>query len=230
MVVVLLACCCHSSWGLSSVTSVYHDSLGRSRSQSQSSSTGGVGSHLHQEKSSNHVDAETAPLNMNTPARQSLPDHLKLVPMQGKGLGVVTTVPIPQNTVVGDYAGEILTAQEKDRRYLASQEHLQTPVDRAWIKSRIDRGQTVTGTYVYGISLPKSAECIYIDSEDEDCSLWTRFINHAEKANLSPKSIHETYNGQPRVWFVTNQDIEANTELSFDYGDDYWLPGDNVVA
>jgi hypothetical protein len=171
---------------------------------------------------------ESVPLD--TPARKTLPSHLRLAEIPGKGLGVITTTPIPIHTVVGDYAGEIMTAEEKDRRYLESKSHLQTPVDKAWIKSRLDRQQTITGSYVYGIFTP-SGSYIYSDAEDEDCSLWTRFLNHAPPpaANVNPKSIHESYDGNPRVWFTTIRDIAVGEELCFDYGDDYWLPGDDVV-
>lgn len=167
---------------------------------------------------------------MNTPARESLPDHLSLKVIPGKGLGVITNIAISQGQVVGDYKGEVLTREEKDRRYLQSQSHLQTPEDLAWKQSREDRGQTITGTYLYGVVIP-NGEAIYVDAEDEYQSLWTRFINHASPpvANVNPKSIHESFDGKPRVWFVANRDIEAGEEICFDYGDDYWLPEDNVV-
>mmetsp|Transcript_3807 Transcript_3807/g.5826 ORF Transcript_3807/g.5826 Transcript_3807/m.5826 type:complete len:250 (-) Transcript_3807:40-789(-) len=202
-------------------------------------------------QSSNNGDdefPESVPLD--TPARQTLPSHLRLVPIPGKGLGVITTIPIAAHTVVGDYRGEIMTADEKDRRYLESQHHLQTPVDKAWIQSRMDRQQTLTGTYLYGIVIPPSSSssnvriqdqtqisqtpqnAIYVDAEDEYCSLWTRFLNHASPpdANVNPKSIHESYDGNPRVWFISNRDIRPGEELCFDYGDDYWLEDDHPVV
>lgn len=167
---------------------------------------------------------------MNTPARHSLPDHLRLEEIPGKGLGVVTNVRIPKGIVVGDYRGEVMTAEEKDRRYLGSLSHLLTPDDHEWKQSRIDRGQTTTGTYLYGVVVP-NGEAIYVDAEDEYRSLWTRFLNHASPPynNVNPKSIHQSWDGQPRVWFVAMRDIEVGEEICFDYGEDYWLPGDNVV-
>lgn len=165
-------------------------------------------------------------------ARQSLPQGYALREIPGKGTGVITTKPIPQNTAVGDYTGEILTHAEKDRRYLPSQVHTQTEVDKAWIRSRQERGQTVTGSYVYGVTVPDNNPPVYIDSEDEDVGGWTRFLNHSSEwygCNLIPKSVHESWDGNPRVWFVATRDIEEGEELCFDYGDDYWLDGD-VVA
>ena len=72
-----------------------------------------------------------------------------------------------------------------------------------------------------------------MDAEDEHCSPWTRFLNHAAPPydNLSPRSIHDTYDGRgPRVWFVTKRRVRPGDELCFDYGDEYWLEGDDVVS
>lgn len=168
---------------------------------------------------------------MNTPARESLPDHLRLEAIPGKGLGVMTNVPIPAGTVVGDYKGEIMSEEEKDRRYLESFAHLRQPIDEEWRNSRVERGQTITGTYLYGIDVPNQATQIFVDAEDEYHSLWTRFLNHASPpaANVNPKSLYQGMDGKPRVWFVSIRDIEVGEEICFDYGDDYWLPEDNVV-
>lgn len=187
-------------------------------------------------------------VHLDTHARQSLPPQFRLVRIHGKGLGVITTQDIPFRSTVGDYKGEIMSAEEKDRRYIQSKSHLRTPVDLAWTRSRKERGQTLTASYLYGVQLPSATgpssglgvgyggtyepERIYIDSEDEDCSLWTRFLNHApgNGANLIPKSIHESWDGNPRVWFIASRDIKEGEELCFDYGDDYWLEGDDVVV
>jgi len=188
---------------------------------------------------------------MDTPARQSLPSYLSLHPIPGKGLGVITNKAISIGEFIGNYEGEQMTEEVKDRRYLSSLQHTLTQEDREWIQRRLDRGQTLTGCYLYGVDLdtdniyqrfgrnkeeeeeanssePKNR--IYIDAEDEYESLWTRFINHASPPynNINPKSVPESYDGQPRVWFMANRDIEVGEELCFDYGDDYWLEGDEV--
>lgn len=150
--------------------------------------------------------------------------------------------------LIGNYEGEMMSEEVKDRRYLTSLQDTLTSEDREWIQSRLDRGQTLTGCYLYGVSLDDeniygrfgSTEVdeensapprrIYIDAEDEYESLWTRFINHASPPynNAQPKSVPESYDGKPRVWFMANRDIEAGEEICFDYGDDYWLEGDDV--
>ena len=211
-------------------TSSYLDSLSRNhvdqQQPSKSSSTDNI--------RSSSQESSTVP--MDTPARQSLPAHLSLHPFPNKGLGVVTTIPISKGEFIGEYKGEIFTEEVKDRRYLPSK--IKTSEDEAWIQSRIDRGQSLTGCYVYGITIPptksnnfETNQRIYVDAEDEYKSLWTRFLNHAKPPNnnCNPKSVHESYNGEPRVWFVATRDIEVGEELCFDYGDDYWLEGDDVV-
>ncbi|KAL3759560.1 hypothetical protein ACHAWU_000859 [Discostella pseudostelligera] len=182
--------------------------------------------------------ADTIIVPMDTPARQSLPSHLSLRPIPGKGLGVISLKSISMGEVVGEYKGEVMAQEVKDRRYLPSCIDQQTDDDRQWIQSRRERGQTISGCYLYGISVPpkrgdttSTATTIYVDAEDEYESLWTRFLNHAPLpyGNVHPKSIHESYDGKPRVWFVANRNIAVGEEICFDYGDDYWLEGDNVV-
>ena len=185
---------------------------------------------------------------MNTPARQSLPSHFSLRNMPGKGLGLITNKPFRKGEFIGDYKGEIMSEEVKDRRYLKSLEHKLTDEDRAWIQSRLDRGQTLTGCYLYGVSLDDedvhkrffkkqddeeedtTPNRIYVDAEDEYESLWTRFLNHASPPhnNVNPKSVPESYDGKPRVWFMANKDIAPGEEICFNYGDDYWLEGDEV--
>ncbi|KAL7545817.1 hypothetical protein ACHAWF_009166 [Thalassiosira exigua] len=196
--------------------------------------------------------AEAAPVEvpMDTPARQSLPPHLSLEPIPGKGLGVIAHKPYSKGEFVAEYQGELLSEEVKDRRYLTSLRDQLTDEDREWIQSRLERGQGLTGCYLYGVSLDDenvyqrfgrgkqdAAEeasapprRIFVDAEDEHQSLWTRFVNHASPPgnNLQPKSVPESYDGNPRVWFMAKRDIEAGEELCFDYGKDYWLEGDEV--
>jgi hypothetical protein len=190
----------------------------------------------------------TSDVPMDTPARQSLPPYLSLHAIPGKGLGVITNKAIKIGEFIGNYEGEIFPEDVKDRRYLKSLQHTLTDEDRAWLQSRLDRGQTVTGTYLYGVDLDagnvykhfgrnkgenveeEAPERIFVDAEDEYKSLWTRFINHASPPldNLKPMSVPESYDGNPRVWFMAKRDIEPGEELCFDYGEDYWLEGDEV--
>lgn len=201
-----------------------------------------AGNHSNSDKDNTCIGSSSSSIDvihMDTPARKSLPPFLQLRSVPNKGLGVFSTVNLPAGTYLGEYTGEILLNDHiKDRRYV-QEYYLRTLDDVAWCASRLDRGQTMTGCYLYGISLPPTSSStslekkrIYIDAEDEYSSTWTRFINHAfpPHANVCPRSIHESYTtGQPRVWFVTNRHVHRGEELCFDYGDDYWLDDDTVV-
>ena len=187
--------------------------------------------HLDTNEGAHSTTTTASTIPMNTPARQSLPDHLELQAFAGKGLGVVTTTVISAGTTVGDYTGEILSVAQTDRLYTPSNAHLQTETDRAWTRSRMERGQTLTGTYLYGVATDPITHVttLFVDAEDEYVSSWTRFLNHDRQPNLRPKSLPAGLSGQPRIWFVAERDILPGEELTYDYGDNYWCADDEVV-
>ena len=49
---------------------------------------------------------------------------------------------------------------------------------------------------------------------------FTRFINHSHRPNLGLQSIY--WSGLPRMVLVSLQEIEAGTQLTFDYGMKFW--------
>lgn len=164
------------------VASTYSDgtttTLSTSSSTSSSLSAPSTTSTPEPEPSHDHDTTDT--VTMDTPAKQSLPPHLCLRPMEGKGMGVISLKSISSGEFVGEYNGEVMMEEVKDRRYLQSLQDQQTDEDKQWIQSRLDRGQTLTGCYLYGVSLPPNYKGnglpesrIYVDAEDEYESLWT---------------------------------------------------------
>mmetsp|Transcript_29134 Transcript_29134/g.38316 ORF Transcript_29134/g.38316 Transcript_29134/m.38316 type:complete len:199 (-) Transcript_29134:220-816(-) len=142
-----------------------------------------------------------------------------------KGMGAIAHDRISVGQIVGDYCGEIITKAQMERRYLSSQQHLMIECDKDWLSSRKERGCSITGDYLFGVS-----SCdLFIDAEDEDISSWARYINHSTSPNLCPKSLPSGMDGKPRVWFVATRDIFEGEELCYDYGDNYWQEGDMVV-
>jgi hypothetical protein len=133
-----------------------------------------------------------------------------------KGRGAFALGGFPAGTLVGDYIGEVIDDAELARRY--------TTRDPAWEAARLARGATATGDYVLAYG-----EGLYVDAEDPAHSNWCRYINHARDANLDLKTLPKGVGGRPRAWFVTNRDIAAGEELSFDYGDTYTWGGGEVV-
>jgi hypothetical protein len=235
--ILLMLLACASTFSVATpppiigASSAYLANIGSTTNNNENTNNSDHSGHATSSESSESSSSSLESIKpMITPARQSLPDHFRLEEIPGKGFGIITKVFIPKFTVVGDYKGEVMTAEEKDRRYLQSYSHLRQPIDEEWKQSRIDKGQTITGSYLFGVAVPNGAD-IYVDAEDEYYSLWTRFLNHAPLpfSNVNPKSLHEGIDGKPRVWFVSIRDIEIGEEICFDYGDDYWLPEDNVV-
>ncbi len=166
---------------------------------------------------------------IDTLARQSLPSHLalRLVPKKRLRAG----------TIRWQVCGEVMDKNVKDQRYLPPMAGQRTYEDRRWAESRWERGQMLTGCYLYGVPLPPSVgstACtrrVYVDAKDEYKSLWMRFVNHPPPPcnNVNPKSIHKSYNGMPRMWFVAKRDTKLGDEICFNYGDNIWLEGDDVV-
>lgn len=130
-----------------------------------------------------------------------------------KGMAVYVRHPIPKNTFVGEYRGDLIDEAEYDRRY--------------------PKGD---GTHVYWI---READ-MYMDAGPS--RHFTRFINHSKRApNLETKvefvrvvgvgSAKEEVLVQgrpPKIGFWTTKDIPAGDELTFDYGGDYF--GDEEPA
>lgn len=98
-----------------------------------------------------------------TPAVASVPTFCSIAFISDeKGRGVVATSVIPVHTVIGDYSGEQITEAVKDRRYLKSREAERDAHDLKWLASRLERGQGVSGDYLFGVSGVDA----FIDAED----------------------------------------------------------------
>ncbi|MCB1112655.1 MAG: SET domain-containing protein-lysine N-methyltransferase [Chlamydiales bacterium] len=48
----------------------------------------------------------------------------------------------------------------------------------------------------------------------------TRFINHSDEPNLEPFGVYDR--GLLHLVLISNRQIPPNTQLTYDYGDDYW--------
>lgn len=138
------------------------------------------------------------------------------VASHGKGLGAFATRDIKFGEYVGQYKGELLTADEVRARYWGKR--VPDSDDRLWIASRHERGQGITGDYVLEMQ-----DGSFVDCEDGDLSEWCRFMNHAQEGthpcNVKPFVQLET-NGplQPFPHFFASRDIKEGEELSWDYG------------
>jgi hypothetical protein len=143
-------------------------------------------------------------------------------PSPGKGFGAFATRSFEKEEIVGDYVGEKLTLREKDARYLGREQNWR---DRIWLASRRARGVTASGTYIFQVD-----DDLFVDAEDPVHANWCRYINHHNDPNMRVKSLAYAFGGEPRVWFVATRDIAPGEELSFDYGDEYWVETDTHVV
>jgi hypothetical protein len=116
-----------------------------------------------------------------------------------KGRGAFAGQKIPKGVSVGDYEGERMSEEDMESRYK----------DENW------------SSYVFEVR-----DGVYIDARDETRSSWHRYINHSCRPNL--ESVVEPQ-GRGRVWFRTLREIQADEELTFDYGDMYWDSPDGEV-
>lgn len=110
-----------------------------------------------------------------------------------KGRGVYTTKFIPKKTVVCQYEGEIITAQEG--------------------RNRENTGQS--GEYLFFVNSGGMRWCVDATRENNSKG---RLINHSrENCNLAAKA--EIVDGEKKLNFVSVCDIPKGAELLFDYND-----------
>jgi histone-lysine N-methyltransferase EZH2 len=113
-------------------------------------------------------------------------------PSERFGWGLFSRYKIPKGGFVVEYYGEMISHEEADRRgYLYD---------------------LIGNSSLFDLSTDFVVDAGRVCNE-------ARFINHAAKkyANLQPE--HLTVNGDRRMLFFANQDIPAQTELTFDYND-----------
>ena len=112
-----------------------------------------------------------------------------------KGLGAFAAEDRSSGQWVCDYRGEVITFAQRALRYVSDEPEYLFHLG----------GGAVAGSHVY------------IDAVDSDHA--SRAINHAQDACLEPRvSLAER-----RVAFYALRDIKEGDELSFDYGEQYWL-------
>lgn len=108
------------------------------------------------------------------------------------GYGVFANQDLPEGTYIGEYTGLVRHLIRGQQDYNAYSFHYPT---RFW-----------------------SWNYFIIDAMHEGNEL--RFLNHSNQTNLKPMCLVDR--GLLHMAFLTNQSITAGTELTFDYGIDYW--------
>ncbi|XP_038063428.1 histone-lysine N-methyltransferase EHMT2-like isoform X2 [Patiria miniata] len=121
--------------------------------------------------------------------------HLQLYRTAKIGWGVRVTQDVPQGTFICEYAGELISDAEADKReddsYLFDLDNEEREV------------YCIDARYYGNIS---------------------RFINHQCDPNIVPVRVFIEHRdiSFPRIAFFASRDIKAQEELGFDYGDKFW--------
>lgn len=156
----------------------------------------------------------------------------------GKGLGAFAVCALSPRTPsngealvrgehqIGEYRGEVYNLGGLQARY--GKGGVVAPDDASyqaeWSARRQARGVGVTGSYVFTVSdaLDPWSEVLYVDAEDPEHALWTRYINHSsERPNLVVRSSNGLSDARTTLRIVIARQIEAGEELLFDYGPGY---------
>ena len=133
-----------------------------------------------------------------------------------KGLGAFAMTAIPVGEYIGEYSGERMTRHQVQARYWGKR--TKDVDDQDWEQSRLERGQGITGNYVFEMK-----DGAFVDTEDADVSSWCRFMNHATEGSVqcNVKAFDRIRaNGQLLDFpiFFAIRDIAEGEELLWDYG------------
>ncbi|KAF2905274.1 hypothetical protein ILUMI_00894 [Ignelater luminosus] len=132
----------------------------------------------------------------NRIVQHGLTQRFQLFKTETKGWGIRTLRNIAKGTYVCEYIGEVIADTEADRRE--------------------------DDSYIFDLD-NKDSESFCIDAKQY--GNFTRFINHSCEPNLIPIRVFIEHHDLrfPRIAFFANRDITAEEELSFDYGERFWI-------
>ncbi|KAK4881578.1 hypothetical protein RN001_004897 [Aquatica leii] len=132
----------------------------------------------------------------NRVVQHGLTTRFQLFKTNSRGWAVRTLCNISKGTFVCEYIGEIITDVEADRRE--------------------------DDSYVFDLD-SRDSDAFCIDAKRY--GNFARFINHSCDANLVPIRVFIEHQDIrfPRIAFFANRDISAEEELSFDYGERFWI-------
>lgn len=116
----------------------------------------------------------------------------------GIGYGLFADKPMKKGDLVGQYTGIVQEASSYDN----SDEDISTGTEFAW-----DYPDEIPGLPPLEINAGTAGSIL-------------RFANHSFRPNL--KVEHAVIGNEWMIFFVLNTDVDADTQLFCDYGDDYW--------
>lgn len=124
--------------------------------------------------------------------------HLQIIPTEEKGFGLTTTTRIKQGNFICEYAGEIISADEAKKRY----------------ESNKELGKM---NYIFCINENFGEKNYKTFIDPSIFGNIGRYINHSCEPNcvLHPIRVNSTI---PKLCIFAKTDIETETEITFNYG------------
>ncbi|KAF7968037.1 hypothetical protein HWV62_32142 [Athelia sp. TMB] len=114
------------------------------------------------------------------------------------GLGTFLTEDVKANELISEYVGELIYEPTTESRHM----------DRDVVKHR-------KRNYVFALNSTVSIDSSYAGNE-------TRFVNHVSKPNANSSPQVWLVNGEHRIGIFAACDMKAGTEISFDYGPQFF--------
>ncbi|KAF5275890.1 hypothetical protein FQR65_LT04129 [Abscondita terminalis] len=132
----------------------------------------------------------------NRVVQHGLTSRFQLFKTDSRGWAIRTLCNIAKGSFVCEYIGEIITDVEADKRE--------------------------DDSYVFDLD-SRDSDAFCIDAKRY--GNFARFINHSCDSNLVPIRVFIEHQDIrfPRIAFFANRDIAAEEELSFDYGERFWI-------
>ena len=125
-------------------------------------------------------------------------DDVAIREAPGKGEGHFARRQIRKGEFVMDYLGEVMNNDAVNERY----------------------GNLIEARYLLGLRGPLGLEETWVDAADPAQSNLGRYINHGRPASL--RKVRQRFPDR-RLRFFAARDLDVGEELTFDYGDDYWM-------
>ncbi|BAU01684.1 hypothetical protein VIGAN_11096700 [Vigna angularis var. angularis] len=143
----------------------------------------------------------------NRLTRNGVAVRVKIVRHRRKGWGLHADQLIAKSQFVFEYAGELLTTKEAQRRH-------------QYYDELASQGRFSSALLVVREHLPSGKACLRLNIDATRLGNIARFVNHScDGGNLSTKLVRSSGALLPRLCFFASKDIPVDEELTFSYGE-----------